>query len=65
MYQPAIKDEAVRSIYRAKRALGQPMTVVLDELLIKGFSCTDRKKVCSVCQQEGNRNCESCYLNQR
>ena len=31
MYQPKIKEEAIRSIYRLKRVLGKPMTRILGE----------------------------------
>ena len=63
MYQPAMKEEAVRSLYRMKRAFSEPMTIILDGLLSKGFALSDREKVCLVCRQEGNdAECGGCYF---
>ena len=64
MYQPAIKDEAVRSLYRMKRAFRKPMTVILNEVLSQGFTLIDRDRICNVCQQEGNATeCSECSFN--
>jgi len=63
MYQPAMKDDTIRTLYRIKRAYQTPMTRVLEDLLGKGLRATDGVKVCSVCQSEGNNaDCSSCYF---
>jgi len=65
MYQPAMKEEAVRSLYRMKKAFGKPMTSILDDVLSKGFALSDRDKICSVCKQESNdTECRSCCFNE-
>lgn len=65
MYQPKIKEEAIRSIYRLKRVLGKPMTRILDEIVESGFPAGEKERVCPLCREEGNDDCEHCYLNQR
>ena len=63
MYQPAMKENSVRTIYRIKRAYRKPMTDVLEELLSAGLKSTDRRRICSVCQSEGNNaDCSGCQL---
>ncbi|MCP4649626.1 MAG: hypothetical protein GY853_06045 [PVC group bacterium] len=64
MYQPMIKDNAVKTLYRVKRAYQKPMTKILDELLILGLIRADKVRVCSVCQEDGNNgDCSHCYFN--
>jgi hypothetical protein len=63
VYQPAIKDDAIRTLYRIKRAYKRPMTEVLEDVLTAGLRASDSVKVCSICQQEGNNtDCSSCYF---
>lgn len=63
MYQPAMKEDTVRTLYRIKRAYQKPMTRVLEDLLVEGLRAADALKVCSVCQNEGNNtDCSSCYF---
>jgi len=63
MYQPAMKEETVRTIYRIKRAYHKPMTNVLEELLSMGLKSADKVSICSVCQAEGNNtDCSDCHL---
>jgi len=33
MYQPAIKDDLIRKLYRYAKSKGQPMTLALDAIL--------------------------------
>ncbi len=63
MYQPLISEEAVRTLYRVKRAYHRPMTQLLEEFVVVGLKSTSRMPVCSVCQSEGNNtDCQSCYF---
>ena len=63
MYQPSISEDAVRTLYRVKRAYHRPMTQLLEEFVVEGLRGASRVPVCSVCQREGNNtDCGSCYL---
>ena len=66
MYQPAIKEATVRTLYRIKRAHGKPMTSVLEELLSMGIKSADKVRICTVCQNEGNNaDCSDCHLSNK
>jgi alkyl hydroperoxide reductase subunit AhpC len=65
MYQPVMREGVIRSIYRMKRALGKPMTRILDEIVANGFSAAEKERVCPLCREEGNDDCSNCYLNRR
>ena len=65
MYQPEMKEGVVRSLYRMKRASGKPMTKALEEVVVTGFAAAEKERVCPLCREEGNDDCENCYLNQR
>ena len=63
MYQPVMKEDTVRTLYRIKRAYRTPMTRVLEDLLVEGLRAADVVKVCGVCQSEGNNaDCSNCYF---
>jgi hypothetical protein len=63
MYQPVIKDDAIRTLYRIKRAYKRPMTLVLEDILSAGLKAIQKAKVCAICQEEANnQDCLNCYL---
>ncbi len=63
MYQPSISEDAVRGLYRVKRAYQRPMTELLEGFVVDGLRNVRRVAVCSVCQEEGNNtDCHRCYL---
>jgi hypothetical protein len=66
MYQPLISEDAVRSLYRVKRAYHRPMTQLLEEFVVEGLRGASRVSVCSACQSEcNNTDCNGCYFGQR
>ncbi len=65
MYQPVLKDNLIRTIYRVKRAYGEPMTRVAENLMQQGLSAVDKENVCKVCISEGNNDCEECYFSKK
>jgi len=65
VYNPELREIAVKTLYRLKRALKKPMTEILDEMLMQSLKAFDRGSVCRVCVDEKNNQCEECYLSER
>ena len=65
MYQPELKDNIIRTIYRVKRAYKKPMTRVAENLMQQGLNAVDKEQVCKVCMSEGNNECSECYFSKK
>lgn len=65
VYSPALSDKAVRTIYRIKKALKQPMTEITDNLIQQSLKAVDKEIVCEICIGEKNNDCSDCYLNRK
>lgn len=63
MYQPAMQEETIMTLYRMKRAYKKPMTILLQELLVQAVKTINREEVCNKCRQEQNTSCEQCLFN--
>ena len=64
MYQPELKDEVVRALYRVAKSRKQPMTRLAEELIKQSLREVDKEAVCRACISEGNQDCGSCVLSQ-
>ena len=62
MYNPELSENAVRTLYRLKRAWKKPMTEILDEMIQQPLKQLDSKVVCEICITEKNNQCDECYL---
>lgn len=62
MYSPVLRETMVKTLYRLKQTQGRPMTVVVDNLLLRSIACVDKKSVCEVCVRENNNDCGNCYF---
>lgn len=62
MYNPELSENAVRTLYRLKRAWKRPMTEVLEEIIQQSLKAVDKGVICGVCVTEKNNECESCFL---
>lgn len=62
MYSPALRETMVKTLYRLKKTQGRPMTVVVDNLLLRSIACVDKQPVCEMCMRENNNDCGNCYF---
>ena len=62
MYSPMLSESMVKTLYRLKQTQGRPMTVVVDNLLLRSIACVDKKPVCEICVRENNNDCRNCYF---
>ena len=65
MYQPVLKDNLIKTLYRVKQAYKKPMTKVAENLMQQGLNAIDKEQVCKTCASEGNSQCnECCFVKQ-
>ena len=62
MYSPVLSESMVKTLYRLKQMQGKPMTVVVDNLLLRSIASVDKKPVCEMCVRENNNDCGNCYF---
>jgi hypothetical protein len=62
MYSPELSENAIRTLYRLRRAWKKPMTEILEEMIQSSLKAVDKGVVCEACISEKNNNCAECYL---
>lgn len=62
MYSPVLRETMVKTLYRLKQTQRRPMTVVVDNLLLRSIACVDKQPVCEMCVRENNNDCGNCYF---
>jgi hypothetical protein len=62
MYSPVLNEELVKTLYRLKRIYRKPITKIAEELIQKSLQTVDKESACQVCADEGNNDCNGCYL---
>jgi hypothetical protein len=62
MYNPELSGNAVRTLYRLKRAWKRPMTDILGEMIQSSLKAVNKEAVCRICIDESNNQCAECYL---
>lgn len=62
VYNPALSDSAIKTLYRLKRALKKPMTEIAESLIQQSLKTFDKGVVCEICIAEKNNQCDECYM---
>lgn len=62
MYSPVLSEAMVKTLYRLKQVQVRPMTVMVEELLLRALANLDKEPVCEVCVKTNNNDCKSCYF---
>lgn len=62
MYSPVLSEVMVKTLYRLKQTQRKPMTVMVEELLLRALADLDKELVCEVCVKANNNDCKSCYF---
>ena len=62
MYSPVLSETMVKTLYRLKCSQDRPMTVVVENLLMRSIASIDKGPVCEKCASENNNDCRNCYF---
>ena len=62
MYSPVLSETMVKTLYRLKCSQDRPMTVVVEQLLLRSIASIDKGPVCERCSKENNNECGNCYF---